>query len=322
MPLFFIVSGIFLGGSLLRKGIGEYVTGRFHTVFYPLLVWGSIQVTLQLFFADYVNADRTYMDYLNLVIDPRKIEQFWYLNSLFFVSVIYALIKVYLKYRPIDQLILGIFFFGVASYTHANHINIGFLEDVMFFYMFFAMGDLISNFFLDEKNMKIMSSPKTLLFVLPAFVIIQHYFTLLNLEHKDDYYVQYQQPAIYAIAALVGGAFIINISFLLQKLNALRFLRVIGYHSLYIYAIHLIVTAATRVVLVRVLHMENIPLMMLISIITGVIIPVIFYNVAEGLGGSWLFSIKKKSKPQKERARLFFEKGIMMPKEGVTIKGN
>jgi fucose 4-O-acetylase-like acetyltransferase len=87
MPLFFIVSGIFLGSSLLRKGVGGYINNRFQTIFYPLMVWGIIQVTLQLSFADYVNAKRFPIDYLNLIFDPRKIEQFWYLNALFFVSV-------------------------------------------------------------------------------------------------------------------------------------------------------------------------------------------------------------------------------------------
>lgn len=320
MPLFFIVSGIFLGGSLKRKGFGEYITGRFHTIFYPLLIWGSIQVTLQIIFANYANADRTGMDYLNLIIDPRKIEQFWYLNALFFVSVIYALIKCYAKYKPFEQLLLGIFFFAVGTYVHDNHINIGFLEDVFFFYFFFAIGDFIAGFFLSEKNEKFLSSYSTLMVLLPVFVIIQHYFTLVNISHKDDYYVQYQQPVLYVLAALVGGAFIINISFLLQKLKVLSFLRVIGYHSLYIYAVHLIVTAGTRALLLNVFHMQNIPAMMIICILAGVILPIIFFNVAEYFGASWLFSIKKKTSVKQERARLFFDKNIIIPKEGVPVK--
>lgn len=320
MPLFFIVSGIFLGGSLKRKGFGEYINSRFHTIFYPLLIWGSIQITLQLLFANYANADRTGMDYLNLIIDPRKIEQFWYLNALFFVSVIYALIKWYAKYKPFEQLLLGIFFFAVGTYVHDNHINIGFLEDVFFFYLFFAIGDFIAGFFLNEKNEKFLSSYSTLMVLLPVFVIIQHYFTLVNISHKDDYYVQYQQPVLYILAALMGGAFIINISFLLQKLNVLRFLRVVGYHSLYIYAVHLIVTAGTRALLVNVFHMQNIPAMMAICILTGVVLPIIFFNVAEYFGASWLFSIKKKTNVKQERARLFFEKNIIIPKEGVPVK--
>jgi len=320
MPLFFIVSGIFLGGSLARKGIGEYISGRFHTIFYPLLVWGSIQVTLQLIFAGYVNADRTGMDYINLLINPRRIEQFWYLNALFFVSVLYAFIKTYAKYKPFEQLLLGIFFFTVSWYCHASHIQIGFLEDIFFFYIFFAVGDFIAGFFLNEKNEKFMSSYRTLLVLLPVFIVIQHYFTMLNLLHKDDYYVQYQQPVIYTVAALIGGAFILNISFLFQKLNILRFLRVLGYHSLYIYAMHLIITAATRIIMIRIFHVQNIPLLMTICISTGVILPVIFFNITDKIGASWLFSLQKRKEIKKEHARLFFGKGMIMPNETLPVK--
>jgi fucose 4-O-acetylase-like acetyltransferase len=293
MPLFFIVSGIFFGGSLGRKGIGDYIGNRFQTIFYPLLIWGSIQVTLQLLFAGYVSANREPMDYLNLVIDPRKIEQFWYLNALFFVSVLYAIVRQYLKVKPWQQLLLGIAFYAISGYCHVHQINIGFLIDVLFFYLFFAVGDLLADLVLNTKNHKVLTSWKTTLIALPVFILIQHYFTYLNLAHKDDYYVQYQQPALFAITALAGGAFVIQVSFLLQQLNVMRFLRVIGYHSLYIYVMHLMITSASRAVLVKLFHFENVPALMIISITIGIILPIILYNVAERLGAWWLFTLKK-----------------------------
>ena len=48
MPLFFIISGIFISGGLKRKGLDGYVTYRADTVLYPLLVWGFIETTFQL----------------------------------------------------------------------------------------------------------------------------------------------------------------------------------------------------------------------------------------------------------------------------------
>jgi fucose 4-O-acetylase-like acetyltransferase len=293
MPLFFIVSGIFLGGSLGRKGIGEYISNRFQTIFYPLMVWGSLQITLQLMFAGYVNADREPMDYLNLIIDPRKIEQYWYLNALFFVSVLYALVRWYGKVKPWQQLILGVVLYAISGYCHVHNINIGFLVDVFFFYLFFAIGDTFADIVLNAKNHKILTSWRTTLIALPVFILIQHYFTYLNLSHQDDYYVQYQQPAIFAVTALAGGAFIIQLSFLLQKLDVMRFLRVIGFHSLYIYVMHLMITAATRIIMVKLLGIQNIPALMIVSVTVGIILPVILYNIAEKMGAWWLFSLKK-----------------------------
>jgi fucose 4-O-acetylase-like acetyltransferase len=319
MPLFFIVSGIFLGGSLARKGFGKYVTDRFHTIFYPLLIWGILQITLQLIFAGYVNAERYPMDYLNLVINPRRIEQFWYLNALFFVSVLYALIRWYARFKPLQQLLLGLFLYSVAAYCHIHKFHIGFLIDVFFFYIFFAIGDAISDVFLHDKNYKFLTSFRTLLLILPAFVALQHYFTRLNLAYGDDYYVQFYRPEIYIMTALIGCAFIINLSFVLQRLNIFRFLRVIGYHSLYIYVMHLMIAAGVRIVLVEIFNVENIPLLMIVCISLGVIVPVIAFNLSALVGLQWLFVFRKKREipPKPSQHSLYFNSGMVSPKESV-----
>lgn len=293
MPLFFIVSGIFIGSSLTRKGIGEYIGNRFQTIFYPLMVWGSIQITLQLLFAGYASAERSPVDYLNLLIDPRKIEQFWYLNALFFVSVLYALVHHYGKARAWQQVVLGLILYAISGYCLVNRIHIGLLNDILFFYLFFAIGHLFSDWVLNTKNHVILTSWRTTLIALPFFVLVQHYFTYLNLLHEDDYYVQFQRPVVFAVTALIGGAYVIQVSFLLQKLNVLRFLRVIGYHSLYIYVMHLMITSAIRTGLVKLFGFENIPVLMIVSVTIGVVLPIILYNLFEKMGAWWLFTLKK-----------------------------
>ena len=77
---------------------------------------------------------------------------------------------------------------------------------------------------------------------------------------------------------------------ILEKLDVLRFLRVIGYHSLYIYVIHLMITSFTRTFFVRILDITYVPLILVASMITGILIPIIFYNLAMRLNGWWLFS--------------------------------
>jgi fucose 4-O-acetylase-like acetyltransferase len=316
MPLFFIVSGMFFSAALARTGVKEYISKRFNNIFYPLLIWGSLQVTLQLVFAKYVNADRTLMDYLNLIIDPREIEQFWYLNALFFVGVLYAAIRVYARFKPWHQLILGIMFFITATFIYKNQIEAGFIFDVLFFYFFFAVGDLIADFILNAKHYKLLSSPYTMLVILPVFVLVQHYFTTLNLGAKDDYFVQYNLPALYIVAALVGGAFIVNLSFILERWDTLRFLRVVGYHSLYIYVMHLMITAFTRIVFTRIVGTTNIPLIMAVSLVAGVVLPIILYNLFTRWGLWWLFT-PKKAKTNSSKAPLELKMGMVSPKESV-----
>ena len=300
MPLFFIISGIFLGGALRKKSVSDYIGGRFKTLVWPLLLWGSIQITLQLFFKGYVNADREPIDYLYLLIKPREIEQFWYLHTLFLTGSLYAILKVWGKFKMIHQVLLGILLYSITGYCRYNalyeHL---FILDVFFYYIFFAVGDYFGSMILDPKNFKIFSSTKTFLIFTPLFIALELYFTNINLEHgigsgyrQPDYYVQNQMPALFLFVGMIGGAFLIHCSFLLQKLNILKFIRVVGYYSLSIYVIHLSVTAGTRIFFRQVLHYDNFVVLLIVSTILGIGVPIIVYNITDRLGMWWLFTLK------------------------------
>ncbi len=301
MPLFFIVSGIFVGLSVSKKGVKEFINERFRYIFYPFLIWGVLQITLQLVFKDYVNANREPMDYLYLLIMPRKIEQFWYLNALFMVSVLYVLVKVKLKANAWQQLGLGLALYSVSAFCTMNYIELGFLSDVFFFYPFFAVGDCISHLVTNPKRHPFIASRKMFFILLPIFFATQYLFTSLNLVQNNDYYVQHFRPALYALIALTGCIFVLNVSFLLQDFNIARFLRVIGYHSLYIYIMHLMVIAAFRALYLNVLHGENLILFMSVAVVSGIFIPMIFYNLAVKAGMEWLFLLKKKKSEEESK---------------------
>jgi hypothetical protein len=56
---------------------------------------------------------------------------------------------------------------------------------------------------------------------------------------------------------------------------------------------HLMLIAAVRIVLVKIFHISYIPLIMLIAISVGALVPVIVYNLCVRMGAWWLFSLKK-----------------------------
>jgi fucose 4-O-acetylase-like acetyltransferase len=293
MPLFFIVSGLFVSRSLQKKSLGNYLDSRFRIVFYPMLIWGSLQITLQLLLKDYVNAVREPIDYLNLLILPRKIEQFWYLNALFFVGAVYAILKVALKVKLWQQFLLGLFLYGISLYFKYNGIVAGFLNDVFFYYIFFSIGDWISDFLLQEKNESIITSPKWLIPSLVVFIGSQTFYTINHLQYKNETDIPYPIYALFIISSVSGAFFVIQTSAILKQLNMARWLRVIGYHSLYIYLVHLIVIAAVRVVLVKILDIQNIPVIIIIAMTMGIVLPMILYNISVRAGAWWLFSLKK-----------------------------
>src|SRR4028119_177507 len=53
MALFFILSGSFISGTLAKKKYRTYVADRFKVILYPMLIWGAIQITLQLVFSNF-----------------------------------------------------------------------------------------------------------------------------------------------------------------------------------------------------------------------------------------------------------------------------
>lgn len=295
MPLFFIISGIFISGGLKRKGLDGYITYRADTVLYPLLVWGFIEISFQLMAARFTNNTVSRMNYLNLLIDARKTGHFWYLNALFFIGVLFAFTKAYLKIKPWQQLVLGIILYAFSSYVHINNINAGSLTDICEFYLFFSIGDMITDIVLNERNFNRFASFKIFFPLLAVFLVLQHRFAYYNMHGGVEgiNYVEHKMPFFFLLEALVGCTISMNFSFLLQKYNALRFLRVIGFHSLYIYCMQIIVMTVARVVLVNMLKITYVPALIIGIWASGIFIPMAFYNFCMKHKMWWLFTYKR-----------------------------
>lgn len=300
MALFFIISGIFISRTLLKKSYTAYFIDRFKVIIYPLLVWGSIQITLQLLFKNYTNAKREPIDYLNLLLMPRKIEQFWYLNTLFMVGILYAFLKSVLKFKMWQLMISALVLYSLGFiyyFTNANMryetLAYSFIPDLLHYYIFFFIGDAIAPFIWNKDNIKYLSSLKILIPVAAFFFLAHYYYTFENDLHHKGFYVEFYMPVSFLIIAISGCAVTILISFILQRFNMLKFLRVIGFHSLYIYLMHVIFTGSIRVLVTKLLHINSIPFLLLLSVLIGVMLPIIIYNFLIRHGLWWLFSLQR-----------------------------
>lgn len=300
MPLFFIISGIFVAGSLKKRGISDFIETKARTILYPYFVWGFLQLSLQMIFSKYTNGHPTPFDYLHLFYLPRELAQFWYLYALFNVSVLYALGRKFLHLQPWHNVIIGLVFFCLSAYIYQENINTGFVFDILHNYIFYAMGDTISRVITDRKNFRLFESGKLLLGMLVLFIGAQTYFLVANLHHETAKYmfVEYYQPFVFLLIAAIGCSFIINLTFVLQKRDVLRWLPELGRHSLYIYVAHVIVFAFVRIVLTRFLGITSIPFILLCGITFGLIVPVFLYKLAVKMNMRWIFTLEKQ--PEKE----------------------
>ncbi len=78
----------------------------------------------------------------------------------------------------------------------------------------------------------------------------------------------------------------------------MRWLDVLGRHSLYIYVAHVIFLAATRIFMVRVLNITNVPVLLIFGIAGGLLLPVVLYKIAIKLKMPWLFTLEKDERQQ------------------------
>ncbi len=299
MPLFFIVSGIFVVSSLRKRGLTDFINVKIRTILYPYLLWGALQITLQLIFSKFVNIQRTSSDYLYLLYQPRAVEQFWYLYALFNVTVLYVLAKVKLGITPVQNILIGIILLFMSSVVFKAHLDIGFLQDILHFYFFFAVGDAISHLINDKKYFSYFESWKILGLLFIPFVMSQAYFLKQCIFYEKQYgdirysYFEFYQPFPYILIAFIGCAFIISVSFILQKYRAVNWLQVLGRHSLYIYVSHVIVFASLRILMTKLLGIYNVPILLITGIISGLIIPVALYQLSVRLNIRWLFTLQK-----------------------------
>ena len=265
MPLFFILSGIFISGSFAKRSVSQLLSTKFENILYPYLVWSFIQVSLQIALGGgMTNSNRSIKDYLYILYQPRGLDQFWYLPALFFTIVVFVLIKKYFNPPHWVQLILGLIFYFTSPYLQSVSI----VSDWMAFYVFFALGDAISKLFFQPKTQALLKNAWSLLLMTPIFVAAQLYYLHNNVGELA-----------FLVISLIGCAYMFLLAFRMEQWNILNFLRVLGFHSLYIYVMHVIIAGFVRLALVRVFHIHIPELLLLVGIFSGVTIPVIVFNL-------------------------------------------
>lgn len=301
MPLFFILSGLFISKAIKKNSLKSLLGNRFELLMYPYIVWAVIQITLQIALSDVTNSVRGFEDYLHIIYQPRSLDQFWFLPALFNTTLVYLLVKTKLKAPPGAQLILGLVLYFCSRFVQ----EISMMSDWMAFYFFFALGDAISQPFFKTKSQRFFNHPLSLILIIPIFVLAQRYYlanslSILALKNntflsRPDYLAHFRDQVDFLFIAMIGCISMFILAFRLQNLKILSFLRILGYHSLYIYVSHVIVTAFVRLSLIIVFETANPILILCISIFLGIVIPIMFYNLLVKNGPLWwLFSYRRK----------------------------
>ncbi len=291
MPLFFMLSGIFASISLRKRTVKQYIGAKFETLMYPYFIWVTIQITLQIALSGFTNSNRGLIDYTYIFYQPRNLDQFWYLPALFNATVVFILIKKYITQKWWLLIAIGLGFYFLSPFLQ----NISMLSDFMEFFIFFALGDVISQLFFHENVQAFLKKYLTLLLAIPVFIVAQMFY----LSHDMYYLTNTIARLEFLIIALVGCFTMLALSFRLQCWNIISWLRILGYHSIYIYVMHVMLAALTRNLFTHVLGIHNIFIILFSCIITGAFLPIIIYNLFIHNNLGWfLFTYKRKKNRQ------------------------
>jgi fucose 4-O-acetylase-like acetyltransferase len=285
MPLFFILSGVFISGSIRRRSVKELIYNRFETLLYPYFIWAFLQVSIQILLSRYTNTGRTIHDYIYILYHPHLLDQFWYLPALFVTTVVFLVLKVKVGLPHWAQLLTGLGLYYLSPHIH----DFSLLSDWMGFYIYFALGDAVSAMLFTQRSQQLLQRPMTLLLTIPLFILAEIYY-IRNYHYPVD-------QTTFLIVSVIGCYAMVVLGFNLQRWDILRFLRVLGFNSLPIYIMHLLVAGFARVILIKYLSLHNAIVILCCGIVAGLVIPIVIYNLLIKDGVFWfLFSPRKPAK--------------------------
>ncbi|HTI89858.1 MAG TPA: acyltransferase [Puia sp.] len=285
MPVFFVLSGLFMTGSLQKRSRGAIVKDRAYTILYPYLLWGTIMILMQTLFSSYTNGKRNWTDLFDIIIQPRKVDHLWYLLALFNTSVLYlGLSKVIRNPYLHGALAIAMNLVSVTSLFEGN----SFVADLLYFYCYFFAGTLLSGVLLDREKRESFLRISRLFWVLPLFIAGQWFWFAIREQEKT-----YTLPLLFV--NLVACYFIYIISFRISNSRNSGWLAYLGKHSLYIYILHVFVMAFIRALLVHMHFHLNPWAELALCWVCGLLVPVLLFQLLKGFGFERLFSLKQKN---------------------------
>ena len=295
MPLFFFASGLFFSRAFSKYGLQGYARSRFQTILYPMLIWGCIQIGLQILFSSYTNSGDSisWYSFLDLLTDPRKTGQFWYLHALFSVGLLYAVIHRFVTQNTGVQILIGLILYTVSAYVNDTGLEVYFFNDIFKYYLFFCIGTFAAPYLFTSLGIERLLRPAIVLPFLASFLGLQYLFTEINRQANSYYFVENHMAYLFLPVALVGCTISIIFSAWLKRANMLNGLRVIGYHSVHIYCMQIICMSVTRLIFIKTAPGINPVLLSFLMLLIGLGLPIIVYRVGLRMGAWFLFTLKK-----------------------------
>jgi len=273
MPLFFFISGLFVLESLSR-GKYAYIYDKVIYIYYPYMLWSIVSIIIASGLSGSVNNPVNLGRILSVPLFPKF--HFWFL----FILFLYYMIIVFLSNR---RALLAIAI--VMALLYESSVLQQYAGRQLHFFIFFVAGMLFAEHI---GGFRYRNWPLALSFLLLSAVIG----FWLGLD---------TQSAVLVPAGLAGTYLILAISRAVPEGGLRRALGYIGKRSLAIYLLHIIAASGTRIILSKVWHGPSPSILLIVSVVTGLVAPLVAYAVADRLHLLRLAGLGKDRKPNVAR---------------------
>lgn len=262
MPLFFLLSGLFVEKSLNKD---NFFKQKALTIVVPYFLWSLFQGITNILLSSLTNSKPDWSVIFLIPIFPYA--QFWFLYALFICFAIYFLMRRVLKIKIEHILILSLLMYACTPFVG------DWFGRITEYFIYLVIGSLVFNKW-QEFNRTLVKNFWT---VLILFLIANAIFLT---DVLDGLYLL--TPFKLMIAA-IGMCLVISVSSILGNKNYLAGIKYLGSLSMQIFLMHTLASAATRIILTKVFGLENIWIHLVLGCIAGIALPIVAYYVIKGM---------------------------------------
>lgn len=259
MPLFFILSGFFFLNSLQKRGFDDLMKNKIETIVYPFIIWSLLQTSIEVITSKYTNGQIKPDALLTCLIEPRS--QFWFLFALFFIILIAAISYLYIKLLGLIILCLFSLSFILLEW------EAGVFTKTFIHIFYFLLGTFFSLYysrlqFLIKENIAILIN--LLVFILSEYLLFN--------------YPSFKSNLI--IPQITGSLLIIQLSYLIS-FKSKNIFQYLGENSMPIYLASIIGGSGTRILLLKVFHIENLIIHLALGTILGIVFSLVLFDISK-----------------------------------------
>ncbi len=281
MPLFFIISGLFIERSL-RKPVKQFLINKLQVIVYPYIVWSVLQRSLQIFASNYINHKGvSFIDILKIPYKP--IMQFWFLHTLLLIIISYVVWRKLFQFSSIS-----FFVFSVVIYClHVFNVSFGPWGALYLFRrhaIYFALGVMVGISRLLEK-LEFFKGLWLIFTAVGGFSIVALSVIFLPIENGW----------IVPLIGILGIGASISLAILISRYQFTQFIKNWGLFSLEIFVAHSISSSLVRTSLQQVFQISEPITHLIIGIIAGIYIPILLDRFCRKIGFNYLFTLRDRT---------------------------